>query len=316
MELQNYEMKVAGIRETFKAMLKDDPTIKDSKLKLSWSNWGFGTEPLEASARRLRKHGIEWIELHGNRYGSDLGYKAKETLEVLGNSGIKVAGICGMFSPDNELASNRPVVRQRAIDYIRRQLELCREVGGTYLLVCPAAVGRPVKIDDSEFQRSVETLKIVADEFVEAGVRGAVEPIRSAETSLCNTFAQAQAYIEAVDSPGVQHINGDVYHMQVEEANIAQTIIDAGRRLINLHLADSNRCALGEGSMDLDSILMALYCVDYCEGYRFATPEPLGPGGNPYPAMYSTPDESLLDELVGQTARYFRAREEAIKTIQ
>ncbi len=55
------------------------------------------------------------------------------------------------------------------------------------------------------------------------------------------------AYIQAVDSPGVQHINGDVYHMQAEEANIADTIFMAGERLINLHLADSNRCAWATG---------------------------------------------------------------------
>ena len=62
MELQNYEKKVAKIREAFKAKLKVEPELKAKKLKLSWSNWGFGTETLEASARRLRKHGIEWIE--------------------------------------------------------------------------------------------------------------------------------------------------------------------------------------------------------------------------------------------------------------
>ncbi len=315
MELQNYEKKVAKIREAFKAKLKVEPELKAKKLKLSWSNWGFGTETLEASARRLRKHGIEWIELHGNRYGPDLGYKAKETLKILGDNGIKVGGVCGMFNREGELASNSAVVRQNAIDYIRRQLDLCREVCATYLLVCPSAVGRPTPYDASEFDRSVEALRIVAGDFVKAGVKGAVEPIRSAEVSLCHTFAEAYAYIKAVDSPGVQHINGDIYHMQVEESNIADTIFHAGERLINLHLADSNRCALGDGSMDLDSILMALYCIGYTDGFRFATPEPLGPGGDPYPAMFNKPNEELLDKLVGNTARYFREREEAIKTL-
>ena len=315
MEFQNYEKKLSKIREAFKAKLKAEPELKAKKLKLSWSNWGFGTETLEASARRLQKHGIEWIELHGNRYGKDLGYKPKETLKVLGEYGIKVGGVCGMFSREGELASNSAVVRQNAIDYIRRQLELCHDVGATYLLVCPSAVGRPTAYDASEFDRSVETLKIVADEFVKAGVKGAVEPIRSAEVSLCHTFAEALTYIKAVDSPGVQHINGDVYHMLVEESNIADTIFSSGERLINLHLADSNRCALGDGSLDLDSILMALYCIGFADGFRFATPEPLGPGGDPYPAMFNKPNEVLLDKLVGDTARYFRAREEAIKSM-
>ena len=82
--------------------------------------------------------------------------------------------------------------------------------------------------------------------------------------------------------------------------------------LTNLHLADSTRGALGEGSLDLDTILMALYLLGYNRPGCFATPEPLGPGGDPYPAMNGRPDPVLLEHLVQQTARYFREREEEI----
>jgi sugar phosphate isomerase/epimerase len=312
---QSYEKKVAKIHEAFKEKLAKNPALKTAKLKLSWSNWGFGIEPLEATAARLQKYGIEWIELHGNRYGGDLGYRPKEVLKTLGRYGIKTAGICGMYSPEADLSSNSGVSRQNAIDYIRRQLELAHEVGGTYLLIVPGAVGRPKAYDDSEFHRSVETLRIVAGDFVKAGVRGAVEPIRAAEVSFVHTFAEVLEYIKAVDSPGVQHINGDVYHMLVQEANIAETIAGSGDRMLNLHLADTNRCALGDGSMDVDSVLMALYLVDHTEGPRFCTPEPLGPGGDPYPAMFGHPSEAALDRMVARTAKCFRTREEQIKTL-
>ncbi|REE94399.1 hypothetical protein A8990_101193 [Paenibacillus taihuensis] len=39
------------------------------------------------------------------------------------------------------------------------------------------------------------------------------------------------------------------------------------------------------------------------------TPEPLGPGGDPYPAMFGKPNKAQLDRLVLQTAKYFRERE-------
>ena len=74
--------------------------------------------------------------------------------------------------------------------------------------------------------------------------------------------------------------------MQTEEPSIAGAVLEAGGMLANLHLADSNRCALGEGSLDVDAILMALYLTGFNADDKFATPEPLGPGGNPYPAMY------------------------------
>ncbi len=315
MGLQNYEKKREKLVADFKAKLADVPALREQEIKLSWSNWGFGIESLAKTADRLAKSGVQWIELHGNRYGADLGYRSKDVLETLGARGVQVAGVCGMYGPENDFSSNSGLTRQAAIDYTRRQLELCHQVGGSYLLVVPGAVGRPDAYDDSEFERSVETLRLVADDFVAAGVRGAVEPIRSAEVSVIHTFADVKRYLEAVDHPGVRHINGDVYHMQVEEPTIAESLADAGELLINLHLADSNRCALGEGSMDLDAILMALYLSDYPADLRFATPEPLGPGGDPYPAMFGKPDDAVLDKLVADSVAYWRQREAAIKTL-
>lgn len=312
MRPQNYEIKNARIREQFVKAKSENPSAFKQRLNLSWSNWGFGMEPLAASAKRLADNGVSYIELHGNRYGESLGYKADEIRRVLDDHGIKVGGICGMFSAENDLSANSGVVRQRAIDYIKRNVNLGKEMGAKYFLIVPGAVGRPAKYDDTEFDRSVETLALVADVFSEAGIRGAVEPIRSAEVSFIHTFADAMRYIKAVDHPGVRHINGDVYHMLFEESHIADTILASGSRLTNLHLADTNRCALGEGSLDLDTLIMALYLIGYNNEWCYCTPEPLGPGGDPYPAMFGKSDPALLDSLVRQTASYWREREEAV----
>lgn len=308
---QNYEKINQTIRENFIAHKRQNPEGFKAKLALSWSNWGFGMESLEDSIRRLRSENVEWIELHGNHYGPDLGYKVQETQTLLADHKMKVAGICGMFSVENDLSSNHGIHRQAAIDTIRRELSFGRQVGASYLLVVPAAVGRPGAYDGSEFLRSVETLRLVADQFIETGIRCAIEPIRSAEVSIVHTVSDALAYIKAVDHPGVAHINGDVYHMQSEESHIGAAILQAGNRLTNLHMADSNRLALGEGSLDLDTIIMALYLINYNRPGCFVTPEPLGPGGDPYPAMNNIPDQAALDVLVHKTVTYFREREAA-----
>jgi len=312
MKSQNYENKREKIRTAFLELKKSHPERLKRRLNLSWSNWGFGIEPFEQSVKRLAMYRVDYIELHGNHYGPDLGYKATEIMKILADHGVKVGGICGMFSADSDLASNRFVHRQSAIDYIRRETEFGEAVGASYILVVPAAVGRPGAYDATEFERSVEGMRIAADNFIKHKMRAAVEPIRSAEVSIVHTIADAKRYIAAVNHPGVQHINGDVYHMQSEESHIGEAILDAGKMLTNLHLADSNRTALGEGSLDLDAIIMALYLIGYNEEGRYCTPEPLGPGGDPYPAMYGNPDPKNLDHMVEQTARYFREREEAL----
>lgn len=312
MEKQNFELKNDKIRSAFEDIKKNHPDRLKRRIDLSWSNWGFGMEDLAVSAARLAGAGVEFIELHGNHYGADLGYRGDETLKILGDNNIRVAGICGMFSPENDLSSNSGVARQNAVDYLKRTIDFASAVGGGYVLVAPGAVGRPNKYDDSEFERSVRTLRLVADRFVDNGIKAAIEPIRSAEVSFCHTVADAKRYIQAVNHPGVGHINGDVYHMLSEEAHVGEAILQAGEQLINLHIADSNRCALGDGSLDLDTVIMALYVIGYNRPGCYVTPEPLGPGGDPYPAMHGQPDPALLDSLVNKTITYFRKRESCL----
>lgn len=313
MSLQNYQKKDAAIRAAFEQLKKEHPEQLKNRLKFSWSNWGFGLESFETSCKRLEKAGIRYIELHGNHYGADLGYNAKETGRIMADHGIACGGVCGMFSADNDLSSNRHIKRQAAIDYIKREAAFTAEMGGKYMLVCPAAVGRANKYDDSEIERSIDSLSRVADVFVTHGIRAAIEPIRAAETSVVHTFAEAKDYISRLNHPGVQHINGDVYHMLVGESHIGQALWDAGSMLTNLHMADTNRCALGDGALDLDTIIMALYLIGYNNDENcFVTPEPLGPGGDPYPAQNAKTDPAILDKLVFDSVNYFKAREEEL----
>jgi len=312
MRQQHFEQSNEKIRARFQELKKASPKKLKMRLKLSWSNWGFGRETLAESAERLKKNDVQYIELHGNHYGPDLGYKVDETLKILGDQGLKVSGVCGMFSADNDMASNRAVNRQAAIEYLNREVPFTKAVGGAYLLVVPGAVGRPKAYDSVEFERSAEVLASCGGLFVKHKVKAAIEPIRSAEVSLVHTIADAKRYLKAVNHPGVGHINGDVYHMQSEERHIGDAIVDAGDQLVNLHMADSNRCAMGEGAMDLATIIRALYVIGHNEGDRFVTFEPLGPGGDPYPAMHGKPDKRKLDALVRTSIRYFRDCEEMV----
>ncbi|WP_370325541.1 sugar phosphate isomerase/epimerase family protein [Euzebya sp.] len=311
MKPQPFRVKDADVVRRF-IDARNDFGDDEPRLRLGWSNWGFGTEPLEESAARLERHGIRWIELHGNLYGPDLGYDPDHVKTVLGDHGLEVSGICGMVTPEQEFASKYPHVRQRAIDYFRRQAEFCAEVGGTYLLFGAACVGRPDAYDSYEVYRAAETMRIVADDFDRLGIIGAVEPIRPEETSIVHTFAQALELLDLVDHPAISHINGDTYHMLSGEDHLGAVVLAHGERMVNLHMADTNRRAIGDGLLDLDVLIMALYAIGYQRQGRWCTPEPLGAGGNPYVAMNLPPDPENVEHLVKQTASTFFDREDEV----
>ena len=59
----------------------------------------FWNGAIRKSYQRLSSTEVNYIELHGNNYSKDLGYKAKDVKTLNERYAIKVSGICGMFSP-------------------------------------------------------------------------------------------------------------------------------------------------------------------------------------------------------------------------
>ena len=103
-------------------------------------------------------------------------------------------------------------------------------VGGRYILVVPAAVGRPGAYDAMEFERSVETLQSVADLFMKHDVKAAIEPIRAAETSLTHTRGRRQTlHRRGGPSRRGAHQRRRVPHAERGEPH-RQGVAEAGRR--------------------------------------------------------------------------------------
>jgi sugar phosphate isomerase/epimerase len=66
----------------------------------------------------------------------------------------------------------------------------------------------------------------------------------------------------------------DLYHMNIEEANLADALRKAGPHVGHIHFADSNRRAAGFGHTDFAPIVAALRDVGY-GGYLSAEALPL-----------------------------------------
>ncbi len=313
MKLQKLEEINQRIKYDFDKLKAEHPEKLKKRMNLSFSTWVFGFEELEESIERLSRFHVPYIEIGGNYGGKDVGYQtdAEGVKKLLDKYGVLCSGICGFFSDSNALNTNNNFARQTAKEYIIEETLFCKAVGGTYLLVVPSAVGRSAPYDTSDYVRSVQTLRSVADIFVQTGIKCAVEPINSAEVSMCFTIASTKQYIQDVNHPGVGHINGDIFHMLCGESHISEAILEAGDQLINLHIEDTNRLPLGNGMMDVDTIIRALYVMGYNQEGRFVTGEPLGPGRNSYAIMYGQHSKEAKDKLVSDTL-YFREREEEL----
>ncbi|MCK4249757.1 MAG: sugar phosphate isomerase/epimerase [Candidatus Omnitrophica bacterium] len=58
----------------------------------------------------------------------------------------------------------------------------------------------------------------------------------------------------------------DTFHMNIDEADFAKSIVRGGNLISLVHFADSNRLAPGQGHTDFDKIMGALSKISY-SGY-------------------------------------------------
>ncbi len=280
------------------------------RIPFSWSIRDFGRESLKTSISRLAAADIALVELQGNRFTSDIGYDVPEVKKVLSDANIEVSGICGIFSPECCLSAENPSVRQNAMDYIKRNLDLAVELKADYFVIVPGAPGRSDSEDEYEFERAVETLQKIEYLFEDSSVRGAIEPLRMEDVSFCNTIADARDFIRALDSTGIRQISAHAFHLLFEEKTIFENLRENAEKIINLHICDSNRLALGRGILDLDLLISALYAGGF-RGYVNA--QPVLPGHSIYSMEKSAHSPALLEEMVEQTFETWKSREKAVQ---
>jgi sugar phosphate isomerase/epimerase len=100
---------------------------------------------------------------------------------------------------------------------------------------------------------------------VYAGERNVVlllEPVNRYETNVVNTIDEGLALISQIDLPNLMLLP-DTFHMNIEEASMADGLLRASSLVGYVHFADSNRLAPGWGHIDFASLLSALSKIGY-----------------------------------------------------
>lgn len=318
MGLQRYEQRNEDIRRAFASLKRAHPERLRRRIDLSFCTLMFGLEDAADSIERLARHGYAYVELLGNCAGPGAGNagQLKAIRRALQATGMRVSGVCGSTQRGFTLESRDFFAKQRAQELIRRNVAFCAELGGGYYLLTPGTTdgGAPAP-DGGDWDRSVQALREVADVFTEHGVACAVEPILKSITPICHNFADAKRYIGAVNHPGVRHIYGDTEHMMAGEEHPGQAILDAGEQLLNLHLKDTHeQRPIGNGMLDVDTLIRALYLAGFNQPGHFAVGEPLPDYYEPV-AGYGTlirHGAATLDLLARETIAVFREREAAV----
>ena len=288
-------------------------------MKYAISNWIYGEEPIEVTFARLRRFGYDGVELTGEPDRYDAG----EVRRLAGDFGLSFTSIAGMYpwpTDSRDLANPDPAVRGRAVQYLRRCVDFALGVGAPLVIVVPSAVSKvaPVGFADDpqawpvavhrEWDYAVEAVRAAGEYAGRHGVMLAVEPINRYETFLVTTAAAGLRFVRDVELNSVK-IHLDTFHMNIEEADPAEAVRRVGALLINFHVADSNREAVGQGHTDFRAILQALKDIGYTGALVL---EPLPPVPNPYVAARLRTQADVHDRYAELSIRRLRDLEQAL----
>jgi sugar phosphate isomerase/epimerase len=267
----------------------------------SYNAIAYHGEDLAVSIDRLARYGYDGIELVGEPADHDV----PRVKRLCAQAGLSVSSICSIYTPERDLVHPDAAVRQAAVEYVIEVARFASELDCLTVIVHPTACMKTSALADRAQERAwaVEGIRQAGEEAEKLGVSLSLECWNRYETYFLNRLEQALDLWEAtgLSNGGVQ---GDTFHMNLEEESIPAAFRQAGPHLQHVHLADSNRAAPGAGHLDFGPILQALMDVEYGGWLTF---ELLPPFADPFAAMSAGGQEAFLDPYTEQAIEHIRS---------
>ncbi len=264
--------------------------------KYSYDALVYFGEDIGHSIQRVASCGYDAIEL----IGEPDQYKASEVKQQCADAGIGVSSICSIFTgPQRDFTSKSADNRRAALDYTKSVADLAAGVGAPIIIVAPSPVGKMAPESDpkQEWEWAVAGIQQAAQYAASQNVQLCIEAWNRYETHFINRIPQCLELMRAVDCPNVG-VMGDTFHMNIDDDSIAGAIRDAGKAMIHIHFADSNRAAPGKGHTDFKPIMQALKEVDYQGHITF---ELLPASSDPFGTLRSGGGREFFDDYTRQS---------------
>ncbi|PZX47812.1 sugar phosphate isomerase/epimerase family protein [Algoriphagus chordae] len=253
-----------------------------------WIFW----EDLEAGMAKASKLGFDAIELFTASADAieiprlkDLLAQYKLELAAVGTGAGKVIHGLTLTDPD-------PAIREKAISFIKDMMDFGAAFGAPAIIGSMQGNVLPGNNREETMSWLSEGLNQLGKHAESKGVTLIYEPLNRYETNLLNTIEAGSNFMDSLDTKSVKLL-ADLFHMNIEEGNLEESILNWGKNIGHLHFADSNRRAMGFGHTSMKEIADALKTIGYA-GYASAEAFP-----------YPNPDEAA-EQTIEEFRKWFR----------
>jgi len=186
------------------------------------------------------------------------------TKTVLRDTGLHPIA-CTIMGPDRDPINEDAAIRENGKRYLKAGIEITAALGGD-LFIGPmySTVGKLVGRgrNAQEWRWCVDGLGEVAEFAQQRGVTLAIEPLNRFETYFINIAADAVKLVKEINNPFLK-VHLDTFHMNIEEKNHAQAILDTGQLLHHVHCCENDRGTPGTGLVNWEAVFQALAKINY-----------------------------------------------------
>ena len=239
------------------------------------------------------RYGFDGIELAvGPDF--DLADHFKEAEQASANSGLPICAIC--THPIHDPIVPDPLERQRRLKALADLVDMAEHLGANGVVSVP--VRPPLQYPDlSPWMDRLSLLNALTIESLKSWSAGLpqgkaavfLEPLNRYEAYFLNRVGHAVEIARAVNHPRVRAL-ADLFHMNIEEADLGLPIKAAGADLGHVHIADNNRFQPGRGCLNFRPAFAALKAINYSGYISIECWSPRGPviEGDPEVALPTT----------------------------
>jgi D-psicose/D-tagatose/L-ribulose 3-epimerase len=189
--------------------------------------------------------------------------------QACANTGIAVSGLHWLLvSPAGlSITSGDKAVWTKTVDIMRRLIDFCADLGGTYLVHGSPNQRRLAGEPDpaAAAKRGEAAFAAVAEAAAKAHVTYCIEPLASAQTDFITTVAQAAVIVRSIGNPAIKTMLDTCAAGRGERAPVAAVLrqwLPTGL-IAHVHLNDRNRRAPGQGTDRFGPILQTLFDCNY-----------------------------------------------------
>lgn len=226
---------------------------------LVWEK-GWSHDECARAIARTAEVGYDLIEIPALDPGS---IDAAFTRKQLEKAGIGATSSMGLDA-DTDISSNDREKEKRGQARLEEAVAVIRDIGATHMCgILESAFQKYAHPTTAEgVKRACDILARVAEKAAASDITMGLEVVNRYESNVLNTASQAVEMCKRIGAPNVK-VHLDVYHMNIEESDIGQAILDTGDYLGYFHTGDSHRGYMGSGSIDLAGVFRAVVKSGY-----------------------------------------------------